>query len=178
MNTRNKKIKQEESTPKIENSIYLRVIDYGLEFPEGFTYDQIIDGLKLEGWERKIINEYLETAYKNYNTSGVKGNAETPFLLAQIGPSISFMHPAHEYIVSYDASFKFIDYHELRFARENAREARSLSIKAVIISVIAVLVSVIIPILIAQFMAQTVKIDESSLKFLSKPESENLDLQY
>lgn len=174
-------IQKDALEAKLEDSIFLRVIDYGLSYPDGFPYPQLIEGLKLEGWELKIVQEYLETAYKNAyiaKISGQRGNAETPFFLVEEGPSSGYQDPTHKYIISFDAHFKFIDYHELKFARENAREAKSLSIKAIAISVGAVFVSIVVPIMIAQFFTQTVEIQPSQIESIKQsiqvePKSEN-----
>lgn len=162
-------IEKDKLEAKLEDSIFLRVIDYGLGYPDGFSYTELVDGLKLEGWERKIVDEYLEIAYNNaFNARihGIRGSAHSPFFLVQEGASRSFMHGDHKYIMSFDAHFKFIDYHELKFARENAREARHLSVKAIAISVGAVVVSIFIPIFVAQWLTQTIKIDETQLRLL------------
>ena len=163
----------------MEDSIFLRAIDFGLGYPDGFTYVQMVDGLRLEGWERKIVDEYLETAYKNaYNAriTGQRGNADTPFFLVQHGSSMVFMHDSHKYIISFDAHFKFIDYHELKFARENAKEAKYLATIAIAVSVGAALVSIVMPIFIAQWFTQTVKLNEAQLKSL-QPSSVQTEIQ-
>ena len=160
-------IEKDKSDAKLEDSIFLRVIDHGLGYPDGFSYTELVDGLGLEGWERKIVDEYLEIAYKNaWNARihGIRGSAHSPFFLVKEGASGGFMHQDHKSIMSFDAHFKFIDYHELKFARENAREAKSLAIKAIAISFGAVLVSIVMPVFIAQWFTQTVRLDAEQLR--------------
>ena len=94
-------IQKETLEAKLEDSIFLGVIDFGLAYPDGFSYNQL-NGLNLDGWERKIIDGYLVTAFKNNNVpgaSGVKGNAETPFFLVEQGNSVGFMDNSHKYII-------------------------------------------------------------------------------
>lgn len=158
-------IEKDKLVSKLEDSIFLRVIDYGLEYPDGFTFEQVMEGLKLEGWEQKIIEEYFYNAYSNDNSKrGVNpgGSMETPFFLIKRGGG-NYQDDTYRYIVSYDANFKFIDYHELKFARENAKEARSLATIAIAVSVGAAITSIIMPILVAQWFTQTVKIDEAQI---------------
>ncbi|HYD93349.1 MAG TPA: hypothetical protein VEB18_02750 [Candidatus Paceibacterota bacterium] len=160
-------IEKDTLDAKLEDSIFLRVIDYGLGYPEGFTYPQLVSGLKLKGWETKIVNEYLETAYKNaYNAkiTGQRGNAETPFFIVEQGDGGGFMHEHHKYIVGFDAHFKFIDYHELKSARENAKEAKKLAVIAIAVSVLAAFISAVAPIVVAQVLTQTVKLDPAQIE--------------
>ena len=161
-------IEKDKLDAKLEDSIYLRVIDFGLGYPDGFTFNQVMEGLKLEGWEQKTIEEYFYNAYSNDNGKrGVNpgGSMETPFFLIKRGGG-NYQDDTYRYIVSYDANFKFIDYHELKFARENAKEAKYLATIAIAVSVGAVLVSIVMPVIVAQMLTQTVKIDQTQLDFL------------
>ncbi len=70
------------------------------------------------------------------------------------------------------------DHDELREARINAKEAKELAIIAIAVSVGAAVASIIMPILVAQFIPQTVRIDEEQLRsinFVTTPTSENRD---
>ncbi|MBI5004490.1 hypothetical protein HZC00_05360 [Candidatus Kaiserbacteria bacterium] len=162
-------IEKDKLEAKLEDSIFLRVIDHGLGYPDGFSYTELVDGLELEGWERKIVDEYLEIAYKNaYNAGihGIRGSAHSPFFLVREGATGGFMHQDHKYIMSFDAHFKFIDYHELKFARENAKEAKHLAVIAIAVSIGAALAAIVMPVVVAQMLTQTVRIDETQLKSL------------
>lgn len=155
----------------MERSIFLRIIEHGLKFPNGFKYNQFIGGLKLDSWETKIINRYLKGAYLNtYNSTiiGKAGQVETPFILVEYGNSSSFMDPSHTYLISYDANFKYIDFQELKFARETSKEARNFSKIAIIISLAAFFASIFIPIFIAKYFTQTVKIENSQFQILNQ----------
>lgn len=162
-------IEKEKLEAKLEDSIFLRAIDFGLGYPDGFTFDQITKGLKLEGWEAKIVNEYLEAAFKNAYAKRLgesRANVETPFFVVELGPNRSYMENSNKYIISFDAHFKFIDYHELKFARENAKEAKSLATIAIGVSVGAALISIFMPIFVAQWFTQNVKLDNDQLENL------------
>lgn len=155
----------------MEKSIFLKIIEYGLNFPKGFKYLDIVNGLNLESWETKIVNKYLEGAHLNARNSRIShqaGQVETPFVLIENGNSESFMDPSHTYLVSFDANFKYIDYQELKFARETSKEARKYSMVAITISILAFIASIIVPILIAKYFTQTIKLEDSQLQILKQ----------
>ncbi len=151
----------------IEETIFLRVISYGLKFKDGFTYHQIVSDMRLAEWEKKIIDQYLYYAHLNHQYArqlNQSANIETPFWMISGGSG--HQDESCKYIVSYDAQFNYIDYKELQFARENAREARNLSIIAIGISLGALLASILMPIGIAIWMTQTVRIDTAQIQEL------------
>ena len=163
-------IEKDKLNAKLEDSIFLRVIDFGLGYPDGFTFDQVMKGLELKGWEQKTVEEYFYNAYSNDNSKrGVNpgGSVETPFFLIKRGGG-NYQDDTYRYIVSYDANFKFIDYHELKFARENAKEARSLATIAIAVSVGAALASIFMPIFVAQWFTQNVRLDNDQLRNLQQ----------
>lgn len=161
-------IEKDKLEAKLEDSIYLKVIDFGLGYPDGFTFKQVMEGLGLEGWEQATIQEYFYNAYTNDNSKrGVNpgGSMETPFFLIKRGGG-NYQDDTYRYIVSYDANFKFIDYHELKFARANAKEARTLATIAIAVSVGAALASIFMPVFIAQWFTQNVRLDSDQLQDL------------
>ena len=154
-----------------QQSIFLRVIEHGLKFPNGFKYNQFIEGLKLDGWEKKVADEHFKAANLNsrsLNQTITASNIETPFLLVEMGPSGFYGDVNHTYIISYDANFKYIDYQELKFARETAKEAKKFSKLAIGISILAFLASILMPIYIAKYFTQTIKLDSSQLELIQK----------
>ena len=156
---------------KMDKSIFLRVIEHGLKFPNGFKYNQFIGGLQLNGWEKKVADEYFKAANLNsrsLNQTITASNIETPFLLVEMGPSGFYGDVNHTYIISYDANFKYIDYQELKFARETAKEAKKFSKLAIGISILAFLASILMPIYIAKYFTQTIKLDSSQLELIQK----------
>ena len=155
----------------LEKSIFLRIIEHGLNFPHGFKYNEFIGELKLDGWEKKVADEYFKAANLNsrsLNQTITASNIETPFLLVEIGPSGFYGDINHTYIISYDANFKYIDYQELKFARRTAREARKFSKIAIVISVVAFFASILVPIFIAKYFTQTIKLEHSQLEFFKE----------
>ncbi|MFH1769923.1 MAG: hypothetical protein ABH833_04695 [Parcubacteria group bacterium] len=166
--------KEEDKTDaQIEDSIFLRLIDFGLSLSDGFTHEQIIAGLSLENklpkWERKIVEKYLEAAYQNayqQKVSGQTANIDTPFFVAELGNSSHYGESSHKYIISFDAHFKYIDYQELKLAKRTAQEARILSMWAIRISILAIIISALVPLWIAYNMTQTVRIDSNQLQIL------------
>ena len=161
-------IEKEKLESKLEDSIFLRAIDFGLAYPDGFTYEQIMKGLALEGPERKVVDEYLNAAFSNAyskRSTGTRGVVETPFFVIEDSGNYGHIN-GHKYIISFDAHFKFIDYHELKFARQNAKEARNLATIAIAVSIGAALASIVMPIFVAQWFTQNVKIDSVQLQSL------------
>jgi len=137
----------------MKENIYIRVIKFGIEHPEGFNYKKIINDkqLKLNDWEEKIVDEYLNKACKNEQryASGFP-NFETPFLVVEkIG---EYKDDRTKFIINLDSQFKYIDYLELKEARETAIKAHRIAMSAIIISVISITAML--------FIVQTVKIDQ------------------
>ncbi|OHA16762.1 MAG: hypothetical protein A3C79_00300 [Candidatus Taylorbacteria bacterium RIFCSPHIGHO2_02_FULL_45_28] len=147
-----------------EKSLYIRVIELALKYPKGFKSADILDNnkLNLEDWERSIVMRHFKNAcdHSNWNDS-TKG--ETIFLFIH-GNHSQANSPDNMYMLTFDAEFTFIDFLELKFARENAREARTLSNRAIWISIIAIIVSALVPIVTASLMTQTVKIDDNQFR--------------
>ncbi|MEN9582944.1 MAG: hypothetical protein RL641_898 [Candidatus Parcubacteria bacterium] len=145
-------------------SLYIRVIELALKYPEGFTFSDIIDNreLNLEGWKRNIFDRYFLNACQRYhhnnNTIG-----ETIFLFI-VGNKDKHDSPENKYLLTFEAEFTFIDYLELKFARQNAKEAKTLSIWAIVLSAIAILVSALIPFIIAHEVTQSVMIDKNQFQ--------------
>lgn len=162
-------IEDDATEAAIEDSIFLRIIKFGLKYPDGFTFSEIMTGLSLEGWERTTVQEYLHNAYQNaYNTRIGKGggNSETPFFVIKNGGS-NYQDDSYKYTTSFDAHFKYLDYKELQLARQNAKEAKRLSVWAIRISLGAVAISAIVPWWTASNVTQTVRIDPQQLESLN-----------
>ena len=114
----------------LEKGLYIRVIKLAAKYPAGFKYSDIVNSeeLNLEPWETKILQKHFEDACTrhraNNNTIG-----ETMFLFTE-GAENSYQSEQNRYILNFNTQFTFIDYQELKFARENAKEAKRLSIIA------------------------------------------------
>lgn len=140
----------------MKESLYIRIIEFGLKHPDGFTVKEVIGNknLNLQEWEKSVIRVHLANAHTNYHQTQVlnhNSNIESMFLEIKEGS----YGASGTYIINFDAEFKYIDYQELKFARENARSARNFSIVAIIISMLSILTAILIPLLVTQ----TVKID-------------------
>lgn len=147
-----------------EKSLYIRVIELALKYPKGFKFADIIDNkkLSLEDWEKNIVMRHFKNACDHFNwNDNTKG--ETIFLFIH-GNHSQPNSPDNMYMLTFDAEFTFIDFLELKFARENAREARILSTRSILISIIAIIVSVLLPLATALLMTQTIKIDSNQVK--------------
>ncbi|MBX4198586.1 hypothetical protein KW782_04650 [Candidatus Parcubacteria bacterium] len=149
---------------KNTESLYIRVIEYALKYPEGFKFADIIKSkeLNLKEWEVNLLSRHFHDACRRYN-EGENTKGETIFLFIH-GDHQKANSPDNDYILNFETEFTYIDYQELKFARENAREAKSLSIRAIVISVLALVASIVTPIFIAKFMTQTVEINSTQLQ--------------
>src|SRR3989344_8396274 len=146
-----------------ESNVYIRTIEFGLKYPNGFSYGEIINNseLELREWEKSVIDEYLKNAYENFSFGDLaEGNAdrETLFLMIKKGKG-DFTDDSYRYTINLDAYFKFIDYEEIRLARKAARDAKILSWMAIIIAIL-------IPFFAARYINQTVNIDHSQFEEL------------
>lgn len=153
---------------ELGESLYIRVIKQALKFPQGFKYSDVINSaeLNLVPWEKEIVSRHFKDACERYNT-GENTKGQTIFLFI-IGNYRDYTSDENKYLLMFEAEFSYIDYQELRFARENAKQARSLSLIAMVLSVFAIIVSAIVPFLIANYMTQNVTIDESQLEEIKK----------
>lgn len=147
-----------------ENSLYIRVIGFALKYPKGFNYSDIIDSkeLNLEPWENNIIGRNFEDALRRHNANN-NTVGETIFMFVH-GEQGIYQSKQNKFIVNFDAEFAFNDYRELKFARENAREARRLSLIAIMLSLMAIGVSAAIPFLVARSVTQNIMIDNNQLQ--------------
>jgi len=133
----------------LEKNFYIKVVEFGLKKPDGFSDGDIIDNkaLELKDWEKEILRRYLENAkvnYKQTGTFGKSGHSETLFSV------IKNDKDGFKYSITFDTYFKYYDYLELKFARENAESAKKLATWALGLSIISIIVAVSIPFLITQ----------------------------
>jgi len=135
----------------MKENIYIRVIKFGIEHPEGFNYEKIINDkqLELNDWEKNIVDKYLDRAFKNEQSLTINSNypnLETLFLVVE--KTTDYKDDKTKFIINLDSQFKYIDYLELKEARETASRAHKIAMGAIIISVISIII------------IQTVKIDQ------------------
>ncbi len=128
----------------LEKALYLRVIKLAAKYPEGFKYSDITNNkeLILKPWETKIIQKHFEDACIRHR-AGNNTIGETMFLFVD-GSENLYQSDQNRYILNFDTQFTFIDYLELKSARENAKEAKKLAIVAIVISIIGLLIQLVI----------------------------------
>lgn len=85
------------------------------------------------------------------------GYSETLFSVVERGATTSHIADSWKYCINFDARFKYIDYQELKLARDTASSARKLAI-------LAIIVAILVPILTALFVTQSVKIETGQLE--------------
>ena len=156
-------------TSKIEKNLYIRVIEYGIGKPDGFTPRELFEDKKafLSQTEKEVIRTYFQFAYANHKSAHIRGEGAPTdglFLMTSYG-NIWDGEPSR-YVLSLEAIFNYLDFQELKLAKKHAKEARWLATIAIAISIGAVLVSIFMPIFIAQWFTQTIRIDSDQLQNL------------
>jgi len=147
-----------------DDSLYIRVIGFALKYPQGFKYRDIIESkeINLKEWEKNIIDRHFLDALIRYR-GGQNTIGETVFLFIH-GNIIDHKSTDNDYLVNIDAEFKFLDYQELKFARANAREAKRLSLWAIVLSGVAIIMSAIVPFLVTKYITQNITVDNDQLQ--------------
>jgi len=129
----------------MDKDIYIGILEFGVNKTEGFTCDEIINAIKFNAWEKKIIDKYLNNALINHQrSSSIDAIAlETMFLLIEGGGS-NYRDDGNKYILNYDSRFKYIDYIELKEAREMSRRANKNANRALWFAVATIIISIIL----------------------------------
>ncbi|HEY9583724.1 MAG TPA: hypothetical protein VJI66_02040 [Candidatus Paceibacterota bacterium] len=151
-----------------EKSLYVKVIETALKYPDGFKYSDIVNNkeLGLKDWEKSILNRYFYDACERYNyKDNTKGETIFLFIYGNYNKSNS---PENIYTLTFDTEFTFIDFQELKFARKNAQEARKMSTWAIGLSIFAILVSILVPLGVAYFMTQNVVLDNDQFQTIKE----------
>lgn len=121
---------------KLEDSIHLRAIKYGRQYPNGFMYADIEHHYSRRREEWQIVKKFLHDAWNNYD-QGI--SQITPFVLLEKMGNLSADNS--KYTLSYEAYFNYLDYEELQQARYNAREAQRSSTIAICIAIMSMIIS-------------------------------------
>jgi hypothetical protein len=144
------------------------VLTWAEKRPGGFSQDGLMESRVFESWEKEILQLYFATANTNHNRKGLPNYVYLPETIFYVVRTT----PEWTYVLTPDALFKYIDYTELKLARQSATEAKKFSQKSISVSersmsiaVIAIVVSVLMPLLAAWFITQTIKIDEDQIKY-------------
>ncbi len=121
---------------KETSDFYIRLLKFCEKYKDGFTYDTIMknDDFMLTKWEEDLVKMYLDNANSNKEKQrvGKYSNYDTPFYCIKSDPY--FYSEKTKYIISYDSKFKYLDYLELKEAREFSKKANKHAIKAIIIA--------------------------------------------
>ena len=163
-----------------KQNLYIRVIKYcNTNFPEGFTYNEVINAkeLKLLDWEDKIISEH----FANASAKGKKRNPaltlESMFIIIKESGKTDYISDDSEYSLSFNAQFKYLDYQELvearkmsEFAVESSKTAKKHALIAIGISIAGLILSIYFsnkqintPININENQIENLKFDSSSI---------------
>lgn len=152
----------------MDDSLYIRVIKFALEQTEGFTANTIINSveLNLNAWQKGFINRHFQYARDRFQ-GGTNTLGETMFSFV-IGKSLDHLSDENKYVLTLEAEFAYLDYQELVFARENAKEAKRLSLMALILSGLAIVVSVVTPLWVANKFTQTIRVEGNQLETIKE----------
>lgn len=144
----------------MEKHFLIKTLEWASKKTQGFTYNELIKQFDLKEWEVKFLDNHFKAAFDNEGRSSDFRSpllTETIFYVIKAGAG-NFKDDKNTYTLTTGALFNFIDYEELKFARENTKEAKRLSWYAIMLSIFAVIVSILVPILVAYFMVQTIEI--------------------
>ena len=131
-----------------EKDIYIKILEYGINHVNGFTYNEIMGAKELKelkGWELNMIDKYLLNAYRNkqYIEQMKPADLETMFFTIEAGGS-NYKDNTYKYGLNLDSRFKYIDYIELKETREMSRNANRNAIIAISITIITTFVSILL----------------------------------
>lgn len=106
----------------VDKDIYIRILEFGINRAEGFTYNEIInakESKKLKEWEIAIIDKHLLNAFENKQLVDLMKSADydSMFVIIEGGGS-NYKDDKYKYALSVDSRFKYIDYKELELTRE------------------------------------------------------------
>jgi len=102
-----------------KDDIYIKVLEYGNEHKDGFTLEELIKDLGLNGKKERLVRESVLN----------RGN-----IFHEVGAMEGIA--AKSYMLSFEDKFKLLEYVELREARRNSIIATILAIIAIMISVL------------------------------------------
>lgn len=131
----------------LEKNFYIRIIAVGQELQDGFTEGEIFKAYRdkygqITKAEAGILRSYLAAARLEYGKSEKKsGN-----LFVQIN-----VLPHGEgavYTINLDATFHYIEYQELKMARQDAAAAKKYASWAIGVAITGIAVSVILEMLL------------------------------
>jgi len=163
----------------MKKDFFIRLLEYGERHPKGFNLKQVTSDkrLKLNDWEKRLVEKYIENSCKNETMYGAGGfpNLETPFLAVQrLG---KYHEDNNKFIISLDSRFKYIDYLELKEARQSAQKANKNAIIAISIAIVTLLISIIFSIIQIVKPVELDKIQFKEVKNLKfEPSSTNTKL--
>lgn len=135
-----------------DKDIYIKILEFGINRTEGFTYDEIINTKelkKLKNWEKIIIGKYLNNAYLNHfhNAKNIAAILETMFIIIGCDKKQKingYKDKNTKYILNYNSRFKYIDYEGLEEARKLAKRANIIAIIAIAFTFFVTLVQLIL----------------------------------
>src|SRR3990167_6622135 len=109
--------------------LYIQVLEFFEQRPNGVTLDDLMDELKFDAFEERFFRDNINTErlfqYVGTRESKTASGQETHHNL---------------YFLSIEDRYKLVEFRELEEARENSREAKFLSIFAIIISISAIII--------------------------------------
>ncbi|MCC6290793.1 hypothetical protein IT398_01870 [Candidatus Nomurabacteria bacterium] len=146
----------------METHFLIQVLEWAEKKPNGFTKEELIASRTFENWEKEILDGYFADADTNHKRTGLPSFTYLPETIFHV----IRMNPKKAYVLTPDAFFKYIDYTELKLARQTAKEAKNSSEKSIKISSFSVRIAIfaIMISLLALFMTQTVKLEDEQFR--------------
>ena len=151
--------------------IYIKILEFGIKHIEGFNYDKIIKAKELKNLKKseiEIIDRYFLNAFRNKHKNSMNNptDPETMFVLIEGGGS-NHKDKMAKYTLNLDSRFKYIDYIELKEARDMAKKADKNSKIALWAVVITTIISILISFLLTRWQIESpIEINENQFNTL------------
>ena len=149
----------------MKQNLYIRLLEFGLNQPNGFSHEELETHLNLNEWEKKIVNKFIELALNTGRpvpgpTGYIPDSENTIFVL------ISNDHPiGARFILSHNAFFSYLDYLELQSAKETSNSANRNAKLALWAVFFTTLISIVISFCLASWQIKSpVEMDEKQFK--------------
>ncbi len=147
----------------MKNGIYIKILEFGVNHPDGFTYEEIEKSLHLNEWEKKIVNKFVDLALTTGRPSISSGSLGS--YIPESENSLFFLianeSGAERFILTHIAFFNYIDYLELQAAKETSVSANRNAKTALWAVVFTALLSIATSYFFARWQVESpVTIDE------------------
>jgi len=131
---------------KMEHSVYIDILEYGVNHPKGFYEREIFNNVGENDIEKDIVSQLIWNAKSNKFRlfAGQLPSLDTPFTIIKYNSTSQIDFPDATYILTFDAQIKYLDYFKLQEARKSSKQASIYAITAIVISIITMIIQIIV----------------------------------